>query len=253
MDSGFYAAYAGLAARMQALDVMASNLANASTSGFKAQEPFYRALTAAWNGAPLSPLNQAINRFGLLGGSRTDLRSGSLDPTGNRTDLAVEGSAFFSVQTQAGIRYTRNGSFEVDSQRRLVTQQGDAVLAEQGNTTIPIVLPTGDVTVSSDGTVSVNGGLAAKLHMVEFAPGTPLTPEGNANFAAPAGSEQTAADSHVREGMLETSNLSPGGRRGGLNCVAASCGPIEPRALHFQYRLRPDGHNRSAARLALIG
>lgn len=209
MDSGFYAAYAGLAARMQALDVMASNLANASTSGFKAQEPFYRALTAAWNGAPLSPLNQAINRFGLLGGSRTDLRSGSLDPTGNRTDLAVEGSAFFSVQTQAGIRYTRNGSFEVDSQRRLVTQQGDAVLAEQGNTTIPIVLPTGDVTVSSDGTVSVNGGLAAKLHMVEFAPGTPLTPEGNANFAAPAGSEQSAADSHVREGMLETSNLSP--------------------------------------------
>lgn len=209
MDSGFYATYAGLAARMQELDIMASNLANASTTGFKAQEPFYRALTAAWNGGALSPLNQAINQFGLLGGTRTDLRAGSLDPSGNSTDMAIEGPAFFSVQTPAGAQYTRNGSFQLDAQRRLVTQQGDLVLAEQGTTTIPITLPTGTVAVSSDGTISVNGGLVAKLHLVDFASSTALTPEGNSNFSAPAGSEVAVKDSEVRQGMLESSNLSP--------------------------------------------
>src|SRR5271165_6671446 len=111
MDSGYYVAYAGLASRMQALDVLAANLANASTAGFKAQDPFYQALAAAQDGEILSPLNQAVNQFGILGGSQVDLRSGSLDSTGNNLDLAMEGAAFFSVATPGGIRYTRNGSF----------------------------------------------------------------------------------------------------------------------------------------------
>ena len=66
MDSGFYVAYAGLASRMEALDVVAGNLANASTAGFKAQIPFYRELTAAQGGEVLTSLNQAVNEFGIL-------------------------------------------------------------------------------------------------------------------------------------------------------------------------------------------
>jgi flagellar basal-body rod protein FlgF len=209
MESGFYVAYAGLASRMQALDLVASNLANASTAGFKAQTPFYRALSAAENGEILSPLNQAVNQFGILGGSRTDLRSGSFDPTGNNTDLAMEGTGFFSVQTVAGIRYTRNGNFRLNAARQFVTQDGNPVLAEQGKTTVPITLPTGTVSVSSDGTVSVDGALVAKLHVVEFAPGTPLLPEGNSNYEVPAGSERPVASSSVRQGMLESSNINP--------------------------------------------
>ncbi len=209
MDSGFYVAYAGLASRMQALDVVASNLANASTAGFKAQSPFYRALSAAQTGEVLSPLNQAVNKFGMLGGSLVDLRAGSLDSTGNSLDMAMEGAGFFCVQTSAGIRYTRNGSFHLNAARQVTTQDGNLVLAEQGTKTIPITLPTGTASVSTDGTISVDGGLVAKLHIVQFAPGTPIVPEGNSNYAAPPGSETPAPDSRVRQGMLESSNINP--------------------------------------------
>lgn len=209
MDSGFYVAYAGLAARMQALDIVASNLANASTSGFKAQSAFYRALSAQPNGEVLSPLNQALNQFGILGGSRTDMRAGSFEVTANNTDMAVEGPGFFSVQTSAGIRYTRDGSFRLNTARQVVTQNGDPVLAEQGTKTVPITMPTGAMTVSPDGTISVDGGLVAKLHIVQFAPGTAMLPEENSSFSAPAGSEQPPTDSNVRQGMLESSNINP--------------------------------------------
>lgn len=209
MESGYYVAYAGLAARMQALDIVASNLANASTAGFKAQSPFYRALFGAQSGEVLSPLNQAVNQFGILGGSRTDLRAGSFETTGNTTDLAIEGPGHFSIRTNAGIRYTRNGSFRLNVARQLVTQDGNPVLGEQGTTTVPIILPTGTVSVSPDGTVSVGGALVAKLHMVQFAPGTEMLQEGNSNYVAPAGTELPATDSSVRQGMLETSNINP--------------------------------------------
>jgi flagellar basal-body rod protein FlgF len=209
MESGYYVAYAGLAARMQALDVVASNLANASTAGFKSQTPFYRALSAAQDGEILSPLNQAVNQFGVLGGSRVDVHSGSLDPTGNSTDLAIEGDGFFSVQTSAGIRYTRNGSFRLNAARQVTTQDGNLVLAEQGTTTVPITLPTGTVSVSPDGTISVDGGLVAKLHVVQFAAGTEITPEGNSNYVAPEGSERPVDSSNIRQGMLESSNMNP--------------------------------------------
>jgi len=209
MDSGFYVAYAGLASRMQALDVVASNLANASTSGFKAQTSFYRALSAAQGEEVLSPLNQAVNRFGILGGSLVDLSSGSLESTGNNLDLAMEGAGFFSVQTTAGVRYTRNGSFQLNAAGQVITQDGNFVLAEQGTKTIPITLPTGSASVSPDGTVSVDGALVAKLHIVQFAPGTLIVPEGNSKYDAPSGSEKPPKDSSVRQGMLETSNINP--------------------------------------------
>jgi len=209
MDSGYYVAYAGFAARMQALDVVASNLANASTSGYKSQSPFYRALAAAQEGEVLSPLNQAVNKFGILGGSRVDVRSGSLQPTGVATDLAIEGDGYFTVQTMAGIRYTRNGSFQLNAARQLTTQDGDLVLAEQGTNLVPITVPTGAVSVSPDGTISVDGALVAKLHIVQFAPGTEIEPEGNSKYIAPAGSERTAVGENVRQGMLESSNINP--------------------------------------------
>ena len=209
MDSGFYVAYAGLSARMQALDIVASNLANSSTVGFKAQNPFYRALAAAQQGEVLSPLNQAVNQFGILGGSSVDLHSGSINPTGNNTDMAIEGDGFFSVQTGAGTRYTRNGSFHLNVARQIVTQDGDLVLAEQGKANVPIALPSGTVSVSPDGTISVNGGLVAKLRVVQFAPGTGILPEGNSKFIAPAASELPAAGASVRQGALESSNMNP--------------------------------------------
>jgi flagellar basal-body rod protein FlgF len=205
MNSGFYSAFTGLSARMEAIDVVANNMANANTSGFKAQKEFYRAFTASLNNNWLTPVNQAINNYGVLGGAHVDLSAGSLQSTGNDTDLAIEGSGFFAVQTKAGVRYTRDGNFNLNAQRQLVNGQGDLVLGEQG----PIQVPSGKMTVSNDGTVSVDGAIVAKVKLVDFAPGTALAPEGNTNFIAPDGSEKPATSASLRQGMLESSNSNP--------------------------------------------
>jgi flagellar basal-body rod protein FlgF/flagellar basal-body rod protein FlgG len=209
MDSGYYALSAGLAAQTQALELVAHNLANLGTNGYRGQQTTFRSLLAArdlsGSGAVSRTfINAAINNFGVLGGSRLDLKSGSLAPTGNPLDVAVAGSGFFTVQSAQGVVYTRDGSFHVSSTGQLVTSQGNAVLGEQG----PVTLPNGAVAISSDGTISVDGTVVDKLKLAEFAPGTNLTALGNATYSAPAGSAVDAAGSSVMQGMLEGSNVS---------------------------------------------
>lgn len=205
MDSGYYAAFTGLVARLEALDVIANNLANVSTTGYRGQREFYSAVTANLTGQALTPLNRAINDFGVLGGSNLDLRQGSLQSTGNNLDLAISGSAFFAVQTQRGVRYTRNGSFHVNTSGQMVTQDGDPLMGPSG----PIVLPPGEVSIAEDGTIAVAGAVAGQVRMVDFAVNTNLVPEGNSNFAAPSGTDRTATDSSINQGMLESANLNP--------------------------------------------
>jgi flagellar basal-body rod protein FlgF len=205
MDSGYYAACAGLAAQTQALDLVANNLANLGTGGYRGQQATFRALLAGSGTVAWNPLNAAVNDFGVLGNSRVDLTSGSLNATGNPLDLAVAGKGFFVVQSAEGTLYTRNGGFHRTPEGQLVNSEGDALLGEQGT----ISLPNGAVAVSSDGTVSVDGAVVAKLRIAEFAPGTPLSATGNALYSAPGNSELPAASSSIRQGMLEESNVSP--------------------------------------------
>jgi flagellar basal-body rod protein FlgF/flagellar basal-body rod protein FlgG len=205
MDSGFYSAFTGLAARMQSLDLLANNLANVNTAGYKSEKEFYRAYTASLRNQGLSQVNQAINDYGLMGGARVDLTAGSLQTTGNDTDLALDGSGFFVVNTKAGLRYTRNGTFQLNSQRQLVDGEGNLVQGQNG----PIQVPSGKLTISADGTVSVDGALLTQLKLVDFAPGTQLSPEGSSNFAVPANAQTVPVTGQVRQGMLEASNSDP--------------------------------------------
>jgi flagellar basal-body rod protein FlgF len=206
MDSGFYSAFTGLAARMESLDVVANNLANVNTSGYKAQNEFYKSFTASLNNRGLSQINQAINDYGLLGGSRTDFSAGSLDPTGNDTDVAIDGAGFFTVKSKGGTEhYTRNGNFSLNTQRQFVDAQGNLLQGQDG----PIQIPAGKLTISTDGTVSVDGAIVSKLKVVDFAPGTAITEDGNTDFTAPAGTAKTVAEPQLREGMLEASNSNP--------------------------------------------
>jgi flagellar basal-body rod protein FlgF len=210
MDSGYYAACAGLAAQSQALELVAHNLANLSTTGYRAQQTTFRSLlvgrsSAGGGTASANTLNAAINNYGVLSGSRLDLTPGSLVPTGNPLDAGVAGSGFFAVQSAQGILYTRDGSFHVTPTGQLVTSQGNAVLGEQG----PVTLPPGKVAISADGTISVEGNVVDRLQLAEFAPGTNLQAVGNATYSASPGSALVAAESSVRQGMLQGSNVSP--------------------------------------------
>jgi flagellar basal-body rod protein FlgF/flagellar basal-body rod protein FlgG len=205
MDSGFYAACTGLLAQTDALEVTANNLSNLSTTGYKGQLQFYRSLEASMGNHHLTPLNAAVNDYGVLGGAAVDLKNGELQKTGNELDLALEGSGFFVVKTPAGMRYTRNGNFHTDAAGRLLTATGDQVMGEQG----PVELPSGTITISSDGTVSHQGAVAAQLKLVTFKPGTSLAAEGNSYYVATAGTEQPADDPRLSQGMLESSNTNP--------------------------------------------
>lgn len=205
MDSGYYAACAGLAAQTQALELVAHNLANLATTGYRGQETTFRSLLAGDRAVHANALNVAVNDFGVLSGSRLDLTSGSLIPTGNPLDVAVSGNGFFTVQSPQGVLYTRDGSFHLTPTGQLVTSQGNAVLGEQG----PVILPTGNAAISSDGTISVDGVLVDKLRLAEFSPQTDLKAVGDATYSAPAGSALTAAATSLNQGMLEGSNVSP--------------------------------------------
>ena len=168
MDSGYYAACAGLAAQTQALDLVAHNLANLGTTGYRGEQATFRSLVAGGglaNSVISNPLNAAMNDFGVLGASRVDRTAGSLTATGNPLDLGIAGAGFFAVKSAEGVAYTRNGSFHLTAAGQLVTAQGDAALDEKGD---PISLPIGQVAVSADGTVSVDGSVATKFSWRSF-------------------------------------------------------------------------------------
>lgn len=203
MDSGFYSACAGLAARIRTLEVAADNLANINTAGFRSQQPSFRSvLMSAADGAAAS---RAVNTFVALHGTQLNLAPGQLQQTGNSFDLALEGSGVFAVQTRDGVKYTRNGHFKLAADRTLVNASGDAVLGEGG----PLRLPAGQMSVSADGTVSVDGALLGRLRIMDFAPGANVTPVGNAYLSAPDNSVAVARKAVVRQGALEQSNVDP--------------------------------------------
>jgi flagellar basal-body rod protein FlgF len=205
MDSGFYAACTALMGRSQALDLVANNLANVSTPGFRAQHEVFRSLLASSSILPMSGLNQAVNNYSVLGGSQLDFTQGSLEKTGNDLDLAIQGSGFFVAQTANGQVFTRNGNFHVSPKGRLVTAEGDPVLGDSG--LIDIV--GGPVSVSSDGTISVNGAVAGQLRIVDFPAGTNLTNVGATYYSAPPKTEVPAQGASVQQGSLESSNVNP--------------------------------------------
>ena len=213
MDSGFYAACAGLQAQSQALEVVAHNLANVSTVGFRGDQATFQSLLAV--SRPAVPnvlnnvLNSAANNFGVLEGTHMDMTAGNLQATGNPLDVGIEGGGFFAIQTARGIRYTRNGSFQVSSSGILVTTAGDPVFGDPALGAKGVInVPAGPVSIAADGTLSVNGAVAGSIRLVEFAPGTKLTPEGENLLAAPEGSATLAQQSMLRQGALESSNVN---------------------------------------------
>jgi flagellar basal-body rod protein FlgF/flagellar basal-body rod protein FlgG len=203
MDSGYYAAVAGLIARTQALDTAASNLANAQTPGYRAEREYFRSVLFGTDAAD-SQLGGAVNNFGILGGDLLNLGQGALQLTGNPLDLAIEGQGFFEIQTANGLRYTRDGGFLRSRTGLLVTAAGEQVLSADGK---PIAVPPGDVSVGADGVLSVAGGAVATLGVVAFAPGTQLKPEGANRYAAPEGAKPIASpEATIHQGAIESAN-----------------------------------------------
>jgi flagellar basal body rod protein FlgG len=192
---------------MESLDMLANNLANASTAGFKADREFYSLYAdAEAQAAQIDRPGSTALRQPLVDRPWTDLSQATLTQTGNALDLAISGRGFFSVQTPSGVLYTRNGAFHVSRAGEVVTGDGYKLRTQNG---AALTLNPGlAVEISKDGSVQQAGQLRGRLEISEFSAGD-LTKTGSNYFQARAGSATASAGSEVHQGKLETSNVTP--------------------------------------------
>ena len=194
-------AASGLRSRMESLDLVANNVANASTGGYKADREFY----SLYASPEAADTDQAAT-MPVIERPWIDLAQGTMQPTGNSLDLALSGKGFFAVQAPGGALYTRNGSFHLAADGSLVTADGYPVSGVGG--AVLRLQTSGKIEVSADGTVSQDGQIVGQLQVVDFPGSAGLTKQGN-NFFRPAGmSPAPAADAGttVEQGKLEASN-----------------------------------------------
>jgi flagellar basal body rod protein FlgG len=200
MAGGYYTALSGMRARLDALDRLASDIANANTAGYKAERGASSEAARARFGAELQSAIDVVS-----GKTRVDLRPGALTPTGRGMDVAIEGNGFFEIETSSGPRYTRNGRFERREDGILATAEGDAVMGESG----PISLGTGPVEVDADGTVRSGNAVSGRLKVVTFQPDAALVRESSLRIRADGGATAVVVDEPtVKPGALEQSNVS---------------------------------------------
>jgi flagellar basal-body rod protein FlgF len=189
------------------LDVIANNVANVSTTGFKARSSRFRThLQSAASAATLKPSDRQV-AYPVDAGSPLDVSSGAIERTGNPLDLAIKGDGFFTVQTAAGERYTRDGAFQLDANGTLVTGEGQPVAGERGP--ISISPQEKNVAVGADGTVSTDQGQRGKLRLVRFPSLDALTSEGGNLFVSRSPAEAAGPTTRIEPSALERSNVKP--------------------------------------------
>jgi flagellar basal body rod protein FlgG len=169
--------------------VLANNLANASTRGFKAETAFARVMDNALAST----------------GTALDTTAGSLTETHNVLDVAVKGDGYFVTQTPGGERFTRDGSFQLDTDRRLVDSRGNAVLGDDG----PIQIRNGKIEIEADGSIKVDGHTAGRIRLERVANGSELEHEGGTQFVPNATRQVIPANErHIQQGFVEESNVN---------------------------------------------
>ena len=210
MIRGLYSSAAGMIAESLRNDTIANNLANASTTGYKKDiavtKDFASMLIYRINDGAQAEQIGSLGAGSLLDEVATIHTTGSIRPTGNQLDAAIEGQGYFTVETPNGVRYTRDGSFSRSGQGQLVTKDGNRVLGVGG----PIQLPDGQVTISPDGRIQVDGQQIGQLQLTEFAnERQELQKEGSNLYVAKNGVQGTpAANSQVLQSSLEMSNVN---------------------------------------------
>jgi flagellar basal-body rod protein FlgF len=189
------------------LDVVANNMANVNTNGFKSSDLLfedYLMPKARDNG--FDGFDRDLH-FTEDWSTLHNMQNGSIEPTGNAFDVALDGEGFFAVQTPQGEQYTRNGSFTLDSAGQLVDLNGNPVLGEGG----PLKFGASDtgITIGANGAISTDSGGKGRLKVVEFDDPQVLAHAGDNYFTAPPGVTANAnADTRVVQGAIERSNVN---------------------------------------------
>jgi flagellar basal-body rod protein FlgF len=245
MDHLIYTAMSGANAAAQRQSVLANNLANASTQGFRAELSNFRAVPLRGEGA-------TTRVFALEATSGHDEKAGAIQRTGRSLDMVATGNSYFAVQGLDGTEaYTRSGAFQISPEGTLMTSSGLMVLSDGGS---PIDVPPGsELSVGNDGTVSAKTGDApsstiGRIKLATAAAEDPLRRSDDGLFRTvsqdPVPNDVTA---RLETGALESSNVNP---------VETMVGMIAA-ARQFEQQMRllqtAEQSDKSAAQLLSVG
>lgn len=182
------------------VEVIANNVANTNTAGYKAQRLLVQ-------NQPLrtqfdDTLNYVIDRATLR-----DTNSGAMVRTGNELDFALQGAGYFGVRTKQGVQYTRNGSFSLNSNGDLVTQDGDTVLSNDGQ---PLNVPqdASQLSIDANGRLLSDKGEIGRLKVAAFKQEQAMIETGHGLYKANQ-PEQEATETRIVQGAIEQSNVRP--------------------------------------------
>lgn len=183
--------------------IIANNLANMNTTGYKSESMLFDeyVMPVASEDSPDKSLS-FVQDMGL----NRNLADGKLDPTGNPFDVAISGDGYFRVQTDSGVRYTRNGHFSLDAEGRLVDVSGNPVLDDNGSV-ITFRPDEENITIARDGTISTDQGQRGKLGLVSFDNERLLKAAGGTLYTTDQ-TEVPVEKPHLVQGALEGSNVN---------------------------------------------
>ncbi|MFA9466000.1 MAG: flagellar basal-body rod protein FlgF [Velocimicrobium sp.] len=218
MVRGLYTAYTGMANEQKRLDIIANNVANASTVGYKEEsvtnQAFDEMLTLKIRDGSVGYLTQKIGQMSLgvkLGEVYTDYGQGSLRQTGNTYDLAIEGTGFFEVRATDSngndmTRYTRNGSFKMTSDGYIVDTEGNHLQGESGDIQIPP--EAASVAIASDGSVYADETKIDTIKLTDFEDYDYLEKIGDVAYKLLDGGTPKDATGNIMQGFTEQSNVN---------------------------------------------
>ena len=205
MDNSLLVSLSQQLAAYQSMDVIANNIANVSTPGYRREEPTFQEYVAQVDPGEGEAGKQTLSFVQDTGIAR-DMSEGPRTNTGATYDVALHGKGFFVVQTPAGNRYTRDGHFGLDTAGQIVDDSGNPVQGDGG--AISISPDDGDIHIGQDGTISGKNGQIAKLKVVAFANESALQKAGSNNFTS-AATPNDATDFTLTQGVVEGSNVQP--------------------------------------------
>jgi len=198
MIKGLFNASISMQDKIHNIQVVANNLANINTNGYKREIPFSEYMKR--NG------NENIKQI-------TDFSEGEFLETGNPLDLAISGKAFLTVKTNRGIEITKNGSLKIDGEGFLVTKDGDRVLGERGEIYLDEALidSKGKITITTEGKIKFNDQIIDSLRMVNVEDPKVLLRAENEKYFDPNENYISAdiSEFQIHQGFIETSNTNP--------------------------------------------
>jgi flagellar basal-body rod protein FlgF len=216
MDPLSISAASGMRARMESLDMLANNLANATTVGYKSDREFYSLYASTEASADSVQTPEGADLAPVIEAHWTDMAQGVLRVTDNSLDLAIDGQGFFTVKGPNGKLYTRNGNFRLSPTGALVTADGYAVLTTTGG--VIQSQGQGALEIGLDGNVSQQGQSLGQIEPVTFPSRSDVNKQGaNYFYLTDPNAKPMATDARVYQGRLEDSNA--GAAEGAIRLV----------------------------------